>query len=92
MRHSIGFYNYYTICFFLGKPQIAIINSSPEGLYRNKYNLTWTVKSIQPLTEVRLLFRMMVSFESSMCSSVITNGVKKCVTYIILYFESRIIW
>jgi len=42
-----------------GKPQRAVINSSPEGLYRNKYNLTWTVKSLEPLTEVRLLFRMM---------------------------------
>ena len=47
---------------FLGKPQKAVINSSPEGLFRNKYNLTWTVKSLQPLTEVRLLFRMMVSY------------------------------
>ena len=55
--------SFITILFFTGKPQVAIINSSPEGLYRNKYNLTWNVKSIQPLTEVRLLFRMMVSFE-----------------------------
>ena len=58
---SIFIHNYNT-CVFTGKPQVAIINSSPEGLYRNKYNLTWNVKSIQPLTEVRLLFRMMVSF------------------------------
>ena len=57
---SIYKHNYNTHI-FTGKPQVAIINSSPEGLYRNKYNLTWTVKSIQPLTEVRLLFRMMVS-------------------------------
>ena len=50
-----------SIIYFSGKPQKAVINSSPEGLYRNKYNLTWTVKSLEPLTEVRLLFRMMVS-------------------------------
>ena len=37
-----------------------MINSSPEGLYRNNYNLTWTVRSIEPLSEVRLLYRLMV--------------------------------
>lgn len=42
-----------------GKPEVATINSSPEGLYRNSYNLTWTVRSIEPLTKVRLLFRKM---------------------------------
>ena len=62
---------------FSGKPQVAIINSSPEGLFRNKYNLTWTVKSIQPLTEVRLLFRMMVSSERKMCKSLIVIPYRK---------------
>ena len=37
-----------------------MINSSPEGLYRNNYNLMWTVRSIEPLSEVRLLYRLMV--------------------------------
>ena len=45
---------------FAGRPQIAVINSSPEGLYRTNYNLTWTVRSIEPLSEVRLLYRLMV--------------------------------
>ncbi len=43
-----------------GKPDVASINSSPEGLYRHSYNLTWTVRSREPLTEVRLLFRRLV--------------------------------
>jgi hypothetical protein len=44
-----------------GKPEVATINSSPEGLYRSNYNLTWTVRSKAPLTEVRLLVRRLVS-------------------------------
>lgn len=43
-----------------GKPQIATINSSPEGLHCNSYNLTWSVKSYEQLTKVRILFRKMV--------------------------------
>ena len=39
---------------------MASINSSPEGLYRHSYNLTWTVRSREPLSEVRLLFRKLV--------------------------------
>ena len=65
--------NYVLIC-LAGKPQKAVINSSPEGLYRNKYNLTWTVKSLEPLTEVRLLFRMMVSSSSLIiCMNVLNS-------------------
>ena len=45
---------------FAGKPETASINSSPEGLYRHTYNLTWTVRSREPLSEVRLLFRRLV--------------------------------
>ena len=40
---------------------MATINSSPEGLYRNSYNLTWSIKSSSPLEKVRILFRKMVS-------------------------------
>ena len=47
--------------FLAGTPEIATINSSPEGLYRTSYNLTWTVRSRDPLTEVRILFRRLVS-------------------------------
>ena len=47
--------------FFSGKPEMATINSSPEGLYRNSYNLTWSIKSSSPLEKVRILFRKMVS-------------------------------
>ena len=43
-----------------GKPSMATINSSPEGLYRNSYNLTWSIKSSSPLEKVRILFRKMV--------------------------------
>ena len=39
---------------------MATINSSPEGLYRNSYNLTWSIKSSSPLEKVRILFRKMV--------------------------------
>ena len=45
-----------------GKPEVATINSSPEGLYRSTYNLTWTIRSLEPLNEVRLLFRRLVSY------------------------------
>ena len=47
-------------CFVSGKPSMATINSSPEGLYRNSYNLTWSIKSSSPLKKVRILFRKMV--------------------------------
>ncbi|CAB4068956.1 unnamed protein product [Lepeophtheirus salmonis] len=40
-----------------GKPDIARISSPPESLYSTNYNLTWTVSSQEPLTEVRLLYR-----------------------------------
>ena len=49
------------ISFVSGKPSMATINSSPEGLYRNSYNLTWSIKSSSPLEKVRILFRKMVS-------------------------------
>jgi len=45
-----------------GKPAMATINSSPEGLYRNSYNLTWSIKSSSPLEAVRILFRKMDQF------------------------------
>jgi len=45
-----------------GKPSMATINSSPEGLYRNSYNLTWSIKSSSPLEKVRILFRKMDQF------------------------------
>ena len=61
IRNYMNYPKNINVIYISGKPQKAVINSSPEGLYRNKYNLTWTVKSLQPLTEVRLLFRMMVS-------------------------------
>ena len=51
----------FSILFFSGKPEMATINSSPEGLYRNSYNLTWSIKSSSPLEKVRILFRKMVS-------------------------------
>ena len=41
---------------------MATINSSPEGLYRNSYNLTWSIKSSSPLEKVRILFRKMDQF------------------------------
>ena len=47
---------------FAGKPAMATINSSPEGLYRNSYNLTWSIKSSSPLEAVRILFRKMDQF------------------------------
>jgi len=40
----------------------STINSSPEGLYRNSYNLTWSIKSSSPLEKVRILFRKMDQF------------------------------
>jgi len=48
-----------------GKPEMATINSSPEGLYRNSYNLTWSIKSSSPLEKVRILFRKMDQFTSN---------------------------
>ena len=48
------------LSFVSGKPSMATINSSPEGLYRNSYNLTWSIKSSSPLEKVRILFRKMV--------------------------------
>ena len=54
-------WRHYSFFFFSGKPEMATINSSPEGLYRNSYNLTWSIKSSSPLEKVRILFRKMVS-------------------------------
>ena len=52
----------FLIALFVGKPAMATINSSPEGLYRNSYNLTWSIKSSSPLEAVRILFRKMDQF------------------------------
>ena len=62
---------------FAGKPETASINSSPEGLYRHTYNLTWTVRSREPLSEVRLLFRRLVR-ERLRDHAMITPGIWLC--------------
>merc|ERR1711974_285011 len=49
------------------------MGSSPEGLYRNSYNLTWSIKSSSPLEKVRILFRKMDQFTKKNTNSTWSN-------------------
>lgn len=42
---------------FIGRPDVAAINSSKQGRSKNSYDLLWTVKSYSPIIEYKVLYR-----------------------------------
>lgn len=40
-----------------GKPNVAVVRSKAVSVYRDRYNLTWTVQSAAPILETRIAYR-----------------------------------
>lgn len=40
-----------------GRPNVAVVRSKVAGVYRDRYNLTWTVQSAAPIQETRIAYR-----------------------------------
>lgn len=59
-----------------GRPGTAQFISPPYGRSKDTYNLTWTIESVPPLDEIRLLYRkLIVSYTPlyTSCINFLTN-------------------